>query len=129
MNMVSKKIAICVVFYCIMFPMLGHAQSVITYPEPVANFEKKSDLYKVSVSSNGITKNSFVYVSRASTGAPKWEWQGQEGKSCHFTTFSFSGKVTVSVTKFSSGATAAIIRPDRIGLGTIAAIKKVFISR
>ncbi|WPU95500.1 hypothetical protein SNE25_08185 [Mucilaginibacter sabulilitoris] len=107
-----------------MFPVIGNTQSLITYPEPVANFEKKSDLYKVSVSRNGITKNSFVYVSQASVGAPKWEWQGQEGKSFHFTTFSFSGKVTISVTKVNSNATAATIRPYRVGLGTIATIKE-----
>ncbi|MFA6083805.1 hypothetical protein [Mucilaginibacter sp.] len=59
-------------------------------------------------------------MSKASTSAPRWEWQGNEGRSFHFTTFSCSGKATISVIKLNSKAVSATIRPDRIGLGTIA---------
>lgn len=96
-------------------------QSLVTYPAPAANFDKQSDLYAVTVKSGNIARSSYVYVSRASVDTPRWEWQGQEGKSFHFTTFSFTGTVMVEVTKLHSGASAATIRPNRIGLGTVSA--------
>lgn len=103
------------------FSQESYAQTLVTYPEPIVNFEKKSDVYLVSITCGDSTKNSYVYVSSASTDSTQWEWQGQEGKSFHFTTFSFSGTATVSVTKLNSTATAATLRPGRAGLGTVPA--------
>lgn len=119
MKTILIKWAICLAFFLIITRIAGYSQTLVTYPEPVAAFEKKSDLYVVSVTSGGETKDSYVYVSRAGTGTPLWEWQGQEGKTFHFTTFSFSGTATITVTKLGSTATSATLRPDRVGLGTV----------
>ena len=116
---VLTKLTVCLTFCFILIGGVSYGQTLITYPEPVAAFEKKSDLYLVSVTSGSETKDSYVYVSRASTGAPLWEWQGQEGKTFHFTTFSFSGTATITVTKLGSTAGSATLRPDRLGLGTV----------
>jgi hypothetical protein len=116
---VFAKLAVCLVACFILFGNKGYGQTLVTYPEPVAGFEKKSDLYLVSVTSGAQTKDSYVYVSRASTGTPLWEWQGQEGKTFHFTTFSFSGTASITVTKLGSTAASATLRPDRVGPGTV----------
>ncbi|MDR6783362.1 hypothetical protein ABIE26_000150 [Pedobacter africanus] len=113
------KLVVCSSFCLIITGNTSYGQTLVTYPEPVASFEKKSDLYLVSVTSGSETKDSYVYVSRAGTGAPLWEWQGMEGRTFHFTTFSFSGTATVTVTKLGSTATSATLRPDRVGLGTV----------
>jgi hypothetical protein len=111
--------ACLVLLFIQVIPLCGFGQTLVTYPEPAPSFEKESDLYLVSVSCGDSTKSSYVYVSRAGTDTA-WEWQGNEGKSFHFTTFSFSGTATVSVTKLGSTATSATLRPDRAGLGTVA---------
>lgn len=113
------KLGIWFAYFFMLISHNAYCQHLVTYPEPVSGFEKKSDLYLVAVACGKETKNSYVYLSRANTGTPKWEWQGQEGKTFHFTTFSFSGIATITVTKLGSTASSVTIRPDRIGLGKI----------
>lgn len=121
----TRPIKIAVFFTTIILLLLtsrdARCQSLVTYPAPAADFEKQSDLYAVVVKAGNKALGSYVYVSRASVDSARWEWQGQEGKSFHFTTFSFTGTVTIEVTKLHSAAAAATIRPDRIGLGTVPA--------
>jgi hypothetical protein len=90
---------------------------VVVYPLPAANFGKVSDKYLVSVTQNGVTKQSYVYKSTAGSG-PSTEWGTEINNNFHFTTFSFSGAVKISVTKLNSSATTAIVRPNRLAIGT-----------
>ncbi len=74
----------------------------VTYPAPSSI--EPSDQYSVVVSQNGVTKDSFVYMSRA-------QWRSNRSKTTSWTTFSFSGKVTVKVTRLSGHFKSCRILP------------------
>jgi hypothetical protein len=98
-----------------------HAQSVIVYPSPAPNFGKESDRFLVRVTQNGVTKNSFVYKSRAGNGL-RQEWGEEQNNSFHFTTFSFSGSITIDVIKLQSSASSAIVRSNALSKHAIKTI-------
>ncbi|RZK38507.1 MAG: hypothetical protein EOO90_22110 [Pedobacter sp.] len=112
------RIILFLLFSCI--AEVGLAQSLVTYASLKDNSDLGSDLYLVYVIQNGIRKSSFVYKSVAGTGTTR-EWGRQQNNSFHFTTFSFSGVVTVEVVKLKSKALSATIRPNRLGIGKVKA--------
>ena len=63
---------------------------VVVYPGPVDI--APSDQYAVQVIQDGRVADSFVYMTRA-------QWRSNRSKTTSWTTFSFSGPVTVRVTK------------------------------
>lgn len=66
---------------------------VVTYPGP--NGVAPSDQYAVKVEQNGTQYDSFVYLSRA-------QYRTNRSKTTSWTTFSFSGPVTVIVTRLQA---------------------------
>jgi hypothetical protein len=92
------------------------AQSLITYPAP-ANI-KASRMYQVTVTQNGVSKNSFVYTNNAGNVASAY-LNSQLGKTFNFSIFSFSGPVNIKVAKLGSGADFATVRPARAGIGKL----------
>ena len=66
---------------------------VVTYPGP--DGIAPSDQYAVKVQQSGKQYDSFVYLCNA-------QWRTNRSKSNSWTTFSFSGPVTVSVTKLKA---------------------------
>jgi len=99
------------------------AQSVKVYPPPTPNFRKVSDKYVVTIIQNGIFKKSFVYKSSAGQGERR-EWGTEQNNNFHFTNFSFSGVITLEIVKFNSSASLAILRPNRLGIGTIETVSE-----
>jgi len=116
--------------FSFVFANICFGQSVVVYPSPAANFAESSALFQVNVTQNGVTKQSFVYVSTAGTdsytlaGRSSPEWGLQGGNRFHFTTFSFSGTITINVVKLNSTATTATIRPNTLGLGAIKTVSQ-----
>ena len=98
------------------------AQSLITYKGPAG--VAPSNLYLITLSQNGVSKPSFVYSSNAGNTAST-ELNDQLGKTFNFTEFSFTGSVTVKVTKIGSSASSATIRPNRVGIGVIKCVSNV----
>ena len=81
-------------------------QNLVVYPAPAGN-QFKSAIYEVRVTQNGVTKQSFVYQDANKHTAQKnsmTDWN-------HWTTFSFSGTVTIEVTKLSGNIGNTEIRP------------------
>jgi hypothetical protein len=99
---------------------VGLAQSLVTYAPLKGNLNLSSDVYLVNVIQNGVKKNSYVYKSVAGTGNTR-EWGRQQNNSFHFTTFSFSGTITVEIVKLKSKALSATLRPNRLGIGQVKA--------
>ena len=64
--------------------------AVVVYPGPKGI--APSDQYAVTVTRDGKTLGSFVYLTRA-------QWRSNRSKDTSWTTFSFSGEVTVAVRK------------------------------
>ena len=81
--------------------------AVVTYPGPggVAG----SDQYDVKVAQAGRSRDAFVYLSKA-------PWRSNRSKDTSWTTFSFSGKVTVEVTKRGPAPKACTVLPSRLGI-------------
>jgi len=63
-----------------------------------------SDQYAVQVMQNGRAKQSFVYLAQA-------QWRSNRSKTTSWTTFSFSGPVTVKVTKLKGSFSKCRILP------------------
>ena len=83
------------ILYCIIASLVPKSvlyADIVTYPGP-AGIERSSQ-YAVQVMQEGRTRDSFVYMSRA-------QWRSNRSETTSWTTFSFSGKVTVRVTKRS----------------------------
>ncbi len=101
-----KKIALC---FAICVLVLGNelAADVVTYPGPAGI--DASDQYAVQVVQDGITKDSFVYI----TGA---QWRSNRSKTTSWTTFSFSGKISIRVTKLSGDFKSCKISPTSYGI-------------
>jgi len=97
------------------------AQSVIVYPSPAQNFRKISDKYIVNIIQKGIKKRSFVYKSSAAGGSRR-EWGREQNNNFHFTTFSFSGRITIEVLKLNSPASSVTILPSRLQIPAIATV-------
>lgn len=95
--------------------------TLVTYPALPAN-QYQSDRYKVEVSQNGGTaKESYVYKDLAPTDlSPTADYAAYNyySKANHFTTFSFSGSVTVKVTLplRTTPITTAYVRPLSKGI-------------
>jgi len=81
--------------------------SVHTYPGPKGI--PASPHYAVTVSQDGETRNSFVYLSKA-------QWRSNKSKDTSWTTFSFSGKATVTVRKLQGTFKACRILPSKYGI-------------
>ena len=81
---------------------------VETYPEPAG--VAPSDQYAVRVEQSGRQYDSFVYLTKA-------QWRTNRSKTTSWTTFSFSGRVTVVVTRLRKGAVQNCrILPSRYGI-------------
>jgi hypothetical protein len=93
-------------FLLLLLPATLHA-AVQTYPAPGGL--APSPHYAVTVSQDGRTHDSFVYISKA-------QWRSNRSKDTSWTTFSFSGKVTVTVRKLSGGFKSCRILPSKYGI-------------
>ena len=82
---------------------------VIVYPGP--GRIPPSDQYAVTVAQNGRVSESFVYISHA-------QWETNRSKTTSWTTFSFSGEVTVTVTKLQGNFSTCHVLPSRRGVET-----------
>jgi len=71
----------------------SETKMVETYPGP--DSVAPSDQYAVKVEQSGKQYDSFVYLSKA-------QWRTNRSKTTSWTTFSFSGRVTVFVTKLKA---------------------------
>jgi len=80
---------------------------VVTYPGPSGVIT--SDQYRVKVSQNGVMQDSFVYITHA-------QWRTNHSKTTSWTTFSFSGCVTVAVTKLQDSFQKCRILPSNYGI-------------
>jgi hypothetical protein len=80
---------------------------LVVYPDPPGI--QPSDQYAVTVSQNGKELESFVYVTHA-------QWESNRSKTTSWTTFSFSGEVTVKVTKLQGSFTEYRILPSSYGI-------------
>jgi hypothetical protein len=90
------------VFILALSSIPGYAK-VLTYPGPSSILP--SDQYLVQVIQNGRKYNSFVYQTSA-------KWRSNRSKTTSWTTFSFSGRVTVKVTKLNGSFSACKILPS-----------------
>ena len=81
--------------------------AVATYPGPKG--VAPSDQYAVRVQQDGKWQESFVYLSKA-------QWRSNRSKDTSWTTFSFSGKVTVAVRKLKGGFKTCRILPSQFGI-------------
>ena len=104
----------------IVLPLFSCAaqKQLIVYPSPGGGFDHSSGTYSITVKQDAV-KPAFVYVSHAGTDPSQKEWGNQQGKSFHYSVFSFLGAVTVTVTKNNSTAKTAIVRPAAAGIGTL----------
>lgn len=80
---------------------------VVTYPQPEGI--APSDQYAVRVTQDGRARDSFVYLSKA-------QWRSNRSKDTSWTTFSFSGAVTVEVTRLAGPAKACRVLPSSYGI-------------
>lgn len=80
---------------------------LVTYPGPPGMAE--SEHYEVAVTQNGNTQRSFVYITRA-------KWRSNRSKDTSWTTFSFSGRVTVKVTKLTGSFKSCKVLPSSYGI-------------
>jgi len=83
-----------------------HAE-VVTHPGPAGI--RPSAQYAVRVTQDGKTGEPFVYVTRA-------KWRSNRSKTSSWTTFSFSGKVTVEVRKLRGTFKTCRILPSSYGI-------------
>jgi len=88
-------------------PWLPVWAGMATYPRPGGI--TPSDQYAVTVRQGGHTADSFVYITRA-------QWRSNRSKTTSWTTFSFSGKVTVAVKKLKGSFTTCRILPSSYGI-------------
>ena len=84
--------------------------SLVTYPAPEGS--PQSDQYAVSLAQHGRGADSFVYQ----VAARKTDSNREQDTS--WTSFSFSGAVTVTVTKLSGTATGCLVRPTSAAIRT-----------
>jgi len=80
---------------------------LVTYPGP--DGIAPSDQYAVKVTQAGKTRDSFVYLAKA-------QWRSNRSKTTSWTTFSFSGKVTVEVTKRQGHFKTCRVIPSSYGI-------------
>lgn len=93
------------------------------YPAPTGDFNAKSNLYTVTVyKGNDVSRaGAPVYVYKSGAGnISSTELSDQVGKSFNYSILSFSGAITVEVTKLNSTASSATVLPGRAGIGKIA---------
>lgn len=83
---------------------------VITYPAP--SQMQASQQYRVAISQNGKTVESFVYVSDA-------QFEKNRSKNTSYAIFSFSGKITVTVTKLDTAFYDCKILPSSYKISVI----------
>jgi hypothetical protein len=86
---------------------------VAVYPAPREEF--RSPEYRVAVIQDGVRHDSFVYAHACQDEHLRdrmSDWN-------HWTTFSFSGRVTVEVTRLTGDVAAASIRPSARGIDAI----------
>ncbi len=105
---------------CVIFSFSGATgqNKLVVNPAQKSGFGAGSDLYEVNVFKGGQSFPSYTYISRA--GSDNQAALGkQTGKTFNYTVFSFSGPVDIEVTKLGSRASSAVLRPDRLGLGTV----------
>lgn len=102
-------------FILLSFSIYSATGQTLVYPKPSNDFANSSDKYLVSVTQNGFSKKSFVYKTTAGDGVRR-EWGTEQNNSFHFTSFSFSGQITVEVVKLNCNAKTVTIRPTRFGL-------------
>jgi hypothetical protein len=76
---------------------------VVTYPGHSGI--NASEEYSVHVIQNGRENNSFVYVTKA-------KWRSNRSKTTSWTNFSFSGRITVKVTKLNGSFSTYKILPS-----------------
>ena len=106
-------------FPLLILPLFSACQQLTTYPLPEEGFDHCSSVYTIKINQGQVISKSCVYVSHAGSDMSQKEWGYQQNKSFHYTIFSFSGTITITVTKNNSTATTAIIRPSASGIGTI----------
>lgn len=85
---------------------MSHAKLVV-YPKP--NGLAASDQYAVQVIQNDRARAAFVYMTEA-------QWRTNRSKTTSWTTFSFSGSVTVKVTKLQGTFSTCKILPSHYGI-------------
>lgn len=96
-------------FYKLIFVFILVLNSIDSYAE-VATYPGPSGIapseeYSVQVVQNGRRYDSFVYVTKA-------KWRSNRSKTTSWSTFSFSGRVTVKVTKLKGSFSACKILPS-----------------
>lgn len=96
--------------FLLLIPALLRAQ---LHVYPIGNSSKLSDRYYCSVAST----NSPVYESAAGS-CTSGQCGGNAGSLFNFTIFSIGSSQTVTVTKITSSATTAIIRPSNTTIST-----------
>lgn len=96
----------------------GEAQSAISVYQQPSPQVKQSDKFQVVVYQNNKHFVSYTYQS-STLGNYEPELGMQKGKSISYNIFSFSGSVTITVTKFGSKAQSARILPEQLGLNSI----------
>lgn len=84
----------------------GRAE-LVTYPGPPGLSASRE--YTVQICQGNRTRESFVYVTYA-------KWRTNRSKTTSWTTFSFSGRVTVRVTKLNGPFTSCKILPSGYGI-------------
>ena len=97
----SLLLGICVNTYSV------YAQ-VFTYPAP--SQMPASQQYEISISQKGRSVKSFVYVSEAQFP------EKNRSKNTAYSIFSFSGKITVTITKFDTAFTNCKVLPSSYGI-------------
>lgn len=80
---------------------------VVTYPGPSGI--APSDEYSVQLVQGARKYDCFVYITRA-------QWRSNRSKTTSWTTFSFSGRVTVKVTKLKGSFSNCKILPSSYGI-------------
>jgi hypothetical protein len=85
-------------------------------PLPVLDGVPASALFRVQVTRDCVKQQTFVYQSAAGDK----NTQGQANKTFSYAVTSGPGPFTVEVTKAGSKAGQAVLRPERLGLGTVA---------
>lgn len=94
-----------ILFLFTWLPFVSAQGTLVTYP---GNSSYQSAIYEVRVTQNGVTMQSFVYqddnkFTNAKSSMTDWN---------HWTTFSFSGSVSIEVTKLTGNIGSGEIRPS-----------------